>query len=339
MTEHTIVPRRWKSLSLQVVLLGVLSLLVVGAVAAVPARLTGDAHTQLSTSTVQSETRLFALDRLERELVKERAADDAFFATPAEGRQSAVGITTAQFLNVESAWKRFVRLTPRLPGEAELRAQYTTERATFTRLASALLDSPATGLTPELVVATHNVQSAVERISQGYRTDLTRKIAAADHSATASMRASLGLGAAAVALLALSFLAVTLAARRRERAQADAGRERARDWAQRDLENRLQRGLAMLDAEEPCYPVVAAAVRVGAPSMATELLVADSSQAHFRQVLETRDDTPACRVMAPGQCPAASGGQTLLWPASDAWTACPLFASSTPGSARRHACP
>ncbi|MET0421262.1 MAG: GGDEF domain-containing protein [Acidimicrobiia bacterium] len=129
----------------------------------------------------------------------------------------------------------------------------------------------------------------------------------------------------ALVLLAFTFLVVFVAARRRERVESGAEIQRTKDWAQRDLENRLQRGLAMLDTEGPCYTVVTGAVRVAAPRMATELLVADSSQAHFRQVLATDADAPACCVMSPVQCPAASGAQTQLWPSADAIDACPFL--------------
>ncbi|MET0420152.1 MAG: hypothetical protein ABW073_00465, partial [Acidimicrobiia bacterium] len=143
--------RWWKPLSLQVALLGLLTVGVVAAVALVPALLTGTAHRQLSTSAMQAKARLFALERVNEELVKERVTNDEFFATPVGKREAAVGASTAQFLAVESAWRRFSRLTPRLAGETALRAQYASGRATFTTLATESLGVDAIGPTSDLV--------------------------------------------------------------------------------------------------------------------------------------------------------------------------------------------
>jgi diguanylate cyclase (GGDEF)-like protein len=59
--------------------------------------------------------------------------------------------------------------------------------------------------------------------------------------------------------------------------------------------------------------------------MRSELLLADSSRAHFRQVLVSA--APAgdggCGVMSPDDCPAASRARTMVFPSSTALDACP----------------
>jgi diguanylate cyclase (GGDEF)-like protein len=59
--------------------------------------------------------------------------------------------------------------------------------------------------------------------------------------------------------------------------------------------------------------------------MRTELLLADSSRAHFQQVLVSSDHEgdSGCAVMSPSDCPAASRGQTMVFPSSTAIDACP----------------
>jgi diguanylate cyclase (GGDEF)-like protein len=59
--------------------------------------------------------------------------------------------------------------------------------------------------------------------------------------------------------------------------------------------------------------------------MHSELLLADSSRAHFRQVLVSaaEEGNGGCGVISPDDCPAASRGQTMVFPSSTALDACP----------------
>ena len=91
------------------------------------------------------------------------------------------------------------------------------------------------------------------------------------------------------------------------------------------FESRLQRALEMAKAEAPVFDLVAEGLAEVAPGVRSELLLADSSRAHFRQVLVTPADTAAagCGVVSPGDCPAASRGQTMTFAESGAMDACP----------------
>jgi diguanylate cyclase (GGDEF)-like protein len=104
-----------------------------------------------------------------------------------------------------------------------------------------------------------------------------------------------------------------------------------RDGVQRDLakrtefEGRLQRALEMAKTEIPVFELVGEALGVAAPELSGELLLADSSQAHFRQVLvsATGANEMGCGVVSPEDCPAAGRGQSLVFPLSTALDACP----------------
>jgi diguanylate cyclase (GGDEF)-like protein len=104
-----------------------------------------------------------------------------------------------------------------------------------------------------------------------------------------------------------------------------------RDGVQLDLtrrtefEARLQRALEMAKAEVPVFDLVADALGFAAPELCGELLLADSSRAHFRQVLVTPADNHemGCGVVSPEDCPAAARGQSLVFPSSMALDACP----------------
>jgi diguanylate cyclase (GGDEF)-like protein len=92
-----------------------------------------------------------------------------------------------------------------------------------------------------------------------------------------------------------------------------------------EFEARLQRALEMAKAEAPVFDLVAEALGVAAPELYGELLLADSSRAHFRQVLVSSADVDemGCGVVSPEDCPAAGRGQSLVFPSSTALDACP----------------
>ena len=81
----------------------------------------------------------------------------------------------------------------------------------------------------------------------------------------------------------------------------------------------------MSKAEASVFDLVAEALGQAAPGMRSELLLADSSKAHFQQVLVSaaQTDDAGCGVMSPDDCPAASRARTLVFPSSTALDACP----------------
>ena len=92
-----------------------------------------------------------------------------------------------------------------------------------------------------------------------------------------------------------------------------------------EFEASLQTALEMSKAEPSVFDLVSVALTQAAPDMHSELLLADSSTAHFRQVLvgsEQKDDV-GCGVMSPDDCPAASRARTMVFPLSTALDACP----------------
>jgi len=123
---------------------------------------------------------------------------------------------------------------------------------------------------------------------------------------------------AVTTLLARHALRVERELTRREEEQSELSQRT-------EFEGRLQRALEMSTSEEPLFNLVAESLGDAAPNMRTELLLADSSRAHFRQVLVSSDHEgdSGCGVMSPNDCPAASRGQTMTFPSSTAIDACP----------------
>jgi diguanylate cyclase (GGDEF)-like protein len=87
----------------------------------------------------------------------------------------------------------------------------------------------------------------------------------------------------------------------------------------------LQRGLEMEPAEEATFEIMRRALTM-ATDAPTELLMADSTSAHFRQVLSTSGVVGSgCQVGSPIGCPAAVSSQTQVFDNSTRLDTCPFL--------------
>jgi diguanylate cyclase (GGDEF)-like protein len=150
------------------------------------------------------------------------------------------------------------------------------------------------------------------------------RVQAAASDARNSLLASLGLG------VAFGIAVTTILTRKALRLERDlAGREavQARITRRNEFEGRLQRALEMAKNEAPVFELVTVALHDAAPDLRAELLLADSSRAHFQQVLVSSagSNDLGCAVISPDDCPAASRGQTMIFPESTALDACPYL--------------
>ena len=119
-------------------------------------------------------------------------------------------------------------------------------------------------------------------------------------------------------LLAAVFTIVGLAlmrgARRDQRVLAAESAELRTGREQAEFEAALQRALEMAPTEDAAIGAVNKALRIAATDTPTEVLLADSSYAHFRRVVSTDPDgRTACQVGLPGECPAASDGHARVF--------------------------
>jgi diguanylate cyclase (GGDEF)-like protein len=231
-----------------------------------------------------------------------------------------------------ASWKVYLEHALDRPGEHTLQQSYESSAARAVDLAANLLGaSPedpefATQLAAErseheaAVAALQSLESKIYEpaILQGADDvvsglDTTRTAVVLSYSALA-----LVVGAISAALIRGS-----LRDDRRRAADAAATRTEA-EYAK--LETSLQRALEMEGAEEATYGVIAQALSIVAPDVPTEMLLADSSQAHFRQVLTVAPEgDSACRVGSPEDCPAATSGQTQVFANSTDLDTCPLL--------------
>ena len=150
---------------------------------------------------------------------------------------------------------------------------------------------------------------------------------------TATQRSIWLLAAAVLVVLLISFWLAERVARGRERKVDVLNRTLADGSTRNELEARLQRSLEMVHSEEASYTLLNRALSICAPGLATELLLADSSQAHFRQVTTTSElGTGGCAVMSPRDCPAANRGQTQVWTSSSDLDCCPYLQDRAVGA-------
>jgi diguanylate cyclase (GGDEF)-like protein len=88
----------------------------------------------------------------------------------------------------------------------------------------------------------------------------------------------------------------------------------------------------LINNEDDSYQVIELALALAAPDVPAELLVADSSRAHFHQVACTDGAAPACPVASPMDCPAANRGQTQVWNSSTDLDTCPYLRNGPAGA-------
>ncbi|MDQ1431726.1 MAG: hypothetical protein QOF40_2328 [Actinomycetota bacterium] len=232
----------------------------------------------------------------------------------------------------DAAWANYREHALHRPGEGALqRAHEAASGRSLEAGASVFAMSPsdpnfATTLAVERTELDRSV-AALEALLARYYDPIVHRQAASIVSGIDASRTAAYVAFAAVALVFMTagLWLVRGARRDQRRLLSDAATMRSTAHYN-DLEASLHRALEMELVEDATYDVIAQALRLGAPDVPAELLLADSSQAHFRQVLDTAPDADAgCSVAAPGECPATTSGQTRLFEDSSHLDTCPYL--------------
>jgi diguanylate cyclase (GGDEF)-like protein len=244
------------------------------------------------------------------------------------------GISAAQIEGraQDTAWNTYLKLALNLPGERAVQRSYEAASARSVELAASLLAMDATdpsfeaGLADERNEA-NKLDQALATLQSRFYNAVMRDDAAAIVSGVAAARNNnylvYGILAVIIAVIGGWLMSSAHRDQRRFTEETAAMRTAAK---RADLETSLQRALEMEPTEESSYPVVTQALTIVAPEFPSELLLADSSQAHFRQVLTTASDADsACPVGAPAMCPATMSGQAQLFPDSSNLDTCPYL--------------
>jgi diguanylate cyclase (GGDEF)-like protein len=214
------------------------------------------------------------------------------------------------------------------PGLGRLEAAYVASR---TGLAAILTTGTRSAQSAQVAAteeaADRNLDNALASLEAKVTQLLVRtagQVQADASDARNGLLLSLGLG------IPFGIAAITISARKALRRERDLARRdavQARMTRRNEFEGRLQRALEMAKTEEPVFDLVTQALGDAAPDVRAELLLADSSEAHFRQVLVSppTSEEPGCAVVFPDDCPAASRGQSMVFPESTALDACPYL--------------
>lgn len=118
---------------------------------------------------------------------------------------------------------------------------------------------------------------------------------------------------------------------------APSRRVAAEGVGRQHFDQRLHRALEMVESEAECHEVTELALSHLAPGTPVELLLADSSEAHLKQVLPGRgSEAASCGVVAPHACPAIRRAQLQEFSDSGELDACPHLRRS--GSATSATC-
>ena len=285
--------------------------------------------------TAQLSQRYLVLQTPVRDLRGSAAAFQVLAAEAFNGAVSPTTLVPQAESDSQTANKSFTELEHLLAttGETGLAPHLAARMAAFVAaqntLGAFLAGGPQTLQTAQLAKMEEASQASLDTTLASLQDTISdRLIATADQAHAAASRArsellwSIVIG---VAIAGTCVAFITRHALRVEREQAD------RDAVQSDItqrtafESSLQTALEMSRAEPSVFDIVAEALSRAAPAMRSELLLADSSKAHFRQVLvsSAQADNMGCGVMSPDDCPAASRSRNMVFADSTALDACP----------------
>ena len=271
--------------------------------------------------------------------VREIRASIAAFQADADkafaGGTPAPSLLAAALANSTATDKTYLQLQRLLSASAtaglapHLASQMTAYVSARSKLGVFLFGEATNAYTTQIAATEQTTETTLDNGLAALQATISGRLADAAQAAGAASRAardaliwSIAIGGA-FAIIVTSILAGKALRVERDLARSEATQL---DLTRRnEFEARLQRGLEMSKSEAPLFGLVAESLGVAAPGLHSELLLAESSQAHFRQVLTGSGCTQdgGCGVVSPEDCPAASRGQSMVFPSSTAIDACP----------------
>jgi diguanylate cyclase (GGDEF)-like protein len=257
-------------------------------------------------------------------------AQEAFTNAAPASTLVAEGVSAAAALN--KAYLALGHLLA-LPGNADLAPHLASRMAAYGaaqgNLGPFLASQLRTPQTAQLAAAEKSAEASLDKTLATLQGTISERLdTTANQAEAAANNARVDLLWSVVIGLAIAITVTLLLTRHAVRVERkQASREAVQsDLAQRiAFEASLQSALEMSKAEGSVFDLVAEALDQAAPGMRSELLLADSSTAHFRQVLVSQADADhaGCGVVSPDDCPAAQRARTLVFPSSTALDACP----------------
>ena len=230
-------------------------------------------------------------------------------------------------------WRDYLLFPPRLPGERAMRARFTEAQAAADGSGQAaglaIVNAPPGAPVPGNTDLETDLAAIDREIATA--TSLQRAdVKALEHAISTQRTDTEGartFAPFAVALtLLLGFIVTYLGARsvrRQENVLRRQETERDESARRNEFDARLGRALDMAKLEEGAFEIVGQALAEVVNEDSAELLLADSSRAHFQRIISTDPVAEGCGVTTPADCPAAHRGTTLVFPSSRELDACP----------------
>jgi diguanylate cyclase (GGDEF)-like protein len=317
----------------QIWVLCAISVLVAGFIAAVALNVLVPTRRSLDESKRRLVAPVHALDVAEDSYRQTTTALPRTISPDLGVRTEALTELTALNARGDGAWSRYRRIAADLPGERALQRTFIQHRRDALKAGSLFVSAaePA-ALLGDLSEASTRLTGDLDRIKDLYHARTQRELdgAAADVGSAVRILALIALPL--LALLLVAFAGAARGARLRERRMKALDAMLRKDAERNELDARLQRAFEMVHHEDAAYDLVRRSLAECEPGLNAEVLVADSSRAHFRQATSTDPDGgPGCPVLTPSDCPAATWGQTQVWPSSEALDACPHLAGRPGG--------
>ncbi len=231
-----------------------------------------------------------------------------------------------------NAWSAYKKHALGLPGESALQQSFEASHARTAKFATELLgmagENPALAKTLAQERDEYDKSiSALDALESRIYDPAIRDHAATFVSAISDVRRTTYLTFAALALI---FSAVggwlMRGARREERSLRSNAAETSAAAQFAHFDTSLQRALDMEQTEDAVYAIIEHALKIVDADVPSELLLADSSHAHFHRMFSTDPGADAaCGVITPEACPATLTGQTQFFDDSSELDTCPFL--------------
>ncbi len=285
-------------------------------------------HRELGHANSRLVPAVAAIDEARQNYNETSTALQRTLTTDPAARAEAINDLTSLNSAGEAAWNRYRRLALGFANERAFQRQFEEDRQAA--LDAGAVFVTATNPTAEqlaaVTVASNQLRFDLNKGKLLYQDRIQHALADATGEVLSAERKILFVALPVALLLLIAFGVMARSARKQEERSNLLDLALRADADRNELETRMQRSLEMARDENSAYTLVGRALQLSAPAHPAELLVADSSRAHFRQAVTSVDDGgPGCPVMTPGDCPAAIWGQTQVWSSSTALDACPYL--------------
>jgi len=281
--------------------------------------------------------RLTDLLHLDRDLFRaERSVESSFLTTIQTTRSELLAEYRSQVDRSRKWWDAYLTNSGASPDETQLHSDYLSRRnkwLTGTDQLAALALAGLTTADSEVVNQLNTtrsefarMRSTIDRLEEQFAEP---QLAASEARTTRTANRVLLAMSVLMIVGTVAGVGASVATYRSARHQHNESEhrntERLADAERAAFEAELTQALDMAQSESDGFRSMKLILREIVTDGPTELLLADSSHAHLKQVLSTDDETyrPGCPALVPGDCPAIRRGTTLTFTDGSAFSACP----------------